>query len=119
GVVITATSALSELVSAANLAPGTVVCDVSRPMNVARNLEDERPDVVLIEGGVLVPPPPFDCGIDLGIGRDRSYACMAETMLLALERDTTHSTLGNEIDLGALPWLAEAARRVGFSLPER
>jgi predicted amino acid dehydrogenase len=118
-VVVTATSALSELVSAANLAPGTVVCDVSRPMNVARNLEDERPDVVLIEGGVLVPPPPFDCGIDLGIGRDRSYACMAETMLLALERDTTHATLGSEVDLGALPWLAEAARRAGFSLPER
>jgi acetylornithine/succinyldiaminopimelate/putrescine aminotransferase/predicted amino acid dehydrogenase len=119
GIVVTATSALSELVSAENLAPGAVVCDVSRPMNVARDLEDRRPDVVLIEGGVLVPPPPFDCGIDLGIGRDRAYACMAETMLLALEHDTAHATCGSEIDLGALPWLDDAARRAGFSLPER
>jgi acetylornithine/succinyldiaminopimelate/putrescine aminotransferase/predicted amino acid dehydrogenase len=119
GIVVTATSALSELVSATNLAPGAVVCDVSRPMNVARDLMDRRPDVVLIEGGVLVPPPPFDCGIDLGIGRDRSYACMAETMLLAVERDTSHVTFGSEIDLGAIPWLDQASRRAGFSLPER
>jgi predicted amino acid dehydrogenase len=118
-VVVTATSALSELVSAANLAPGAIVCDVSRPMNVARRLQQERPDVLLIEGGVLVPPPPFDSGIDLGIGRAHSYACMAETMLLALERDVAHATLGSEIDLAHLPWLADAARRVGFSLAEQ
>jgi predicted amino acid dehydrogenase len=117
-IVITATSALSELVSAANLARGAVICDVSRPMNVAPDLENQRPDVTLIEGGVLVAPPRFDSGFDLGIGRDRAYACMAETMLLALERDTAHATLGSEIDLGVLPWLADAARRAGFSLPE-
>jgi acetylornithine/succinyldiaminopimelate/putrescine aminotransferase/predicted amino acid dehydrogenase len=117
GIVVTATSALGELVSGASLAPRAVVCDVSRPVNVSRDLRQRRPDVVLIEGGVLKPPPPFDSGIDLGIGRDRAYACMAETMLLAIERDAAHCSVGNEIDLGNLPWFADAARRAGFTLP--
>lgn len=115
-VVVTATSALGELVTAGDLAPGAIVCDVSRPVNVSRKLPGLRPDVTLIEGGVIKPHPPFDSGFDLGVGRDRTYACMAEAMLLALERDTTHNTVGQEIDIAKLSWLESAAQRAGFQL---
>jgi acetylornithine/succinyldiaminopimelate/putrescine aminotransferase/predicted amino acid dehydrogenase/acyl carrier protein len=112
--VFTATSATGLLVDPAVLAPGAVVCDISRPINIPRDLATQRPDVLLLEGGVLAPQPPFDCGIDLGIGRDRCYACMAETMLLALEQSPERATLGPTIDTAGLPLLAEAAERCGM-----
>lgn len=115
-VVVTATSALGHLVNATDLAPGAIVCDVSRPINVSREIALLRPDVILIEGGIVRPPAPFDCGFDLGVGRDRAYACMAETMLLALERDPARGTVGQDIDMAKLPWLEAAARRAAFAL---
>ncbi len=115
-VVVTATSAVGELVTAPDLARGAIVCDVSRPINVSRLITGLRPDVILIEGGVLRPHAPFDCGFDLGVGRNRTYACMAETMLLALEHDPSRGTLGQDIDIAKLPWLESAARRAGFRL---
>jgi predicted amino acid dehydrogenase len=114
--IVTATTALEELVKPDDLAPGTIVCDISRPINVSREITAARPDVVLIEGGVLKPHPPFDSRLDLGVGRHRAYACLAETMLLALEQDMTHTSLGQEIDMSQLPWLESAARRAGFRL---
>ena len=81
-----------------------------------REIATLRPDVVLIEGGVIRPHGAFDSGVDLGLGRDRAFACMAETMLLALEKDPARGTVGHEIATEKLPWLGAAAGRAGFVL---
>lgn len=83
-VVVLATSATHTLVRAEDLAAHAVVCDLSRPFNVPLTLRDERPDVTLIEGGLIATPSPIDLR-RLGLPRDTVYACMAETMLLALD----------------------------------
>jgi predicted amino acid dehydrogenase len=115
-VVVTSTSAVGLLVDPNALARGAIVCDVSRPINVPRVVIQQRPDVTFIEGGVMVPPPPFDTGVDLGIGRDRTYACLAETMIVALESATNRCTVGQHIDLAKMRWFEAASERAGFSV---
>ncbi len=74
-VVVTATTALGEIIAAADLPAGAVVCDISRPVNISRGITAVRPDVIFIEGGVIRPYGLFDSGNRLGSG-PRSDLCL-------------------------------------------
>ncbi|HEX4149074.1 MAG TPA: aminotransferase class III-fold pyridoxal phosphate-dependent enzyme, partial [Pirellulales bacterium] len=82
-IVVTSTSAPGTLIGPADLALGAVVCDLSRPANVSREVAGARPDVLVIEGGVVAVPGQPKLG-RFGLGRGNAFACMAETMLLTL-----------------------------------
>src|SRR5690606_1658925 len=82
--VVIATSTADEFITPGMLRPGAVVCDMSRPPNVSRQVEKERPDVLVLDGGVIeVPGRPW-FGWDFGYEQGLAYACMSETMMLAL-----------------------------------
>ncbi len=94
-VVISATSATGKVIHAGNLKEGAVVCDISRPANVSEEVDEARPDVLVIDGGVIEVPGLPSLGWDFGFDRGLAYACMAETMLLALEKRYKHFSLGS------------------------
>src|SRR5690606_23096822 len=51
--VVIATSSAEEFITPEMLRHGAVVCDMSRPPNVSRRVEKERPDVLVLDGGVI------------------------------------------------------------------
>lgn len=114
GAVITATNALGALADPSHFQRGAVVSDVSRPFNLPPDLNHARPDLRVIEGGVIAPWGPFDLGIDLGTPPGSTYACMAETMLLALTGAPDRGKLGNHTDLPHLTWISGAAMEAGM-----
>ncbi len=115
-VVLTVTSAVEPIIEPAHLKPGAVVCDVARPRNVSRCVADERDDVLVIEGGVMDVPGQANFGFDFGFPPGKAYACMAETMILALEERYECYTLGKEISLEKVDEIAELATTHGFRL---
>ncbi len=94
-VVISATSATERVIHAGNLKQGAVVCDISRPANVSEEVDQARPDVLVIDGGVVEVPGLPSFGWDFGFEEGLAYACMAETMMLALEQKYKHYSLGS------------------------
>src|SRR5690606_7443745 len=95
--VVTAPSTAGEVSTPELMRRGPVVCDMSRPPNVSRRVEAERPDVLVLDGGVIeVPGKPW-FGWDFGYERGLAYACMSETMMLALERDYRDTSLGTDL----------------------
>lgn len=94
-VVISATSATEKVIHAGNLKPGAIVCDISRPANVSEEVDAARPDVLVIDGGVVEIPGQPSLGWDFGFEEGLAYACMAETMMLALEQRYKHFSLGS------------------------
>lgn len=84
-VVISVTSDDSAVILPEDLAPGAIVIDVARPRDVSIRVAKERPDVLVIEGGVVAVPGAPKLGLDFGFGPGNAYACMAETMILAAE----------------------------------
>jgi len=92
--VLTVTSAVGTIIDAHHLKTGAVVCDVSRPRDVSRQVVEERDDVLVIEGGMVEVPGEVDFGFDFGFPPGMAYACMAETMTLALEGRYESYTLG-------------------------
>jgi acetylornithine/succinyldiaminopimelate/putrescine aminotransferase len=117
GVVIAATSAVDAPLDAGRFASGAVVCDLSVPTAIGGG-GVARGDVRVIRGGIARLP----CGEDVGfpgfpLGVGRTYGCMAEAMVLALEgvrstRFTGRLTASHVRDIEVM------ARRHGFGLAD-
>lgn len=117
-VVVSATSSTGELVTPGNLKHGALVCDLSRPPNVSRAVRDARPDVLAIDGGVVAVPGLPSLGWNFGFEPGLAYACMAETMMLALEHHYTDTSLGTDLNLETILWMRDLARRHGFQVAQ-
>jgi predicted amino acid dehydrogenase len=115
-VVLTVSSATDVLIEPDDLRPGAVVCDVARPRNVSRVVYEKRNDVLVIDGGVIEVPGEVDFGLDFGFPPRMCEACVAETILLALERRYENFTLGKEISLAQVEEISALARKHGFRL---
>jgi predicted amino acid dehydrogenase len=115
-VVLTVSSATDVLIEPDDLRPGAVVCDVARPRNVSRVVYERRNDVLVIDGGVIEVPGDVDFGFDFGFPPRMCEACVAETILLALEHRYENFTLGKEISLAQVEEISALARKHGFRL---
>lgn len=115
-VVVTATSQVSSLIAPSMLKFGSIVCDVSRPPDVSLEVKEARPDVLVIDGGVMAIPGCPDLGLDFGFEQGQAYACMSETMMLALEHHYEHFGLGVDINAATIAHTRKLAKKHGFSL---
>ncbi|MDW7738667.1 MAG: aminotransferase class III-fold pyridoxal phosphate-dependent enzyme [Bacillota bacterium] len=116
-IVISATSATEKVIHAGNLKTGAIVCDISRPANVSEEVDAARPDVLVIDGGVVEVPGLPSFGWDFGFEQGLAYACMAETMMLALEQHYKHYSLGSSgVNLETILQTRYWATEHGFKL---
>lgn len=115
-VIIAVTSALDTIIEPEDLKPGAIVCDVARPRNVSRQVAEKRNDVLVIEGGVVEVPGEVDFGLNFGFPERTSYACMAETIILALEGRYEPFTLGRELSVAQIETISALADKHGFKL---
>ena len=115
-IVLTVTSALDFLIEPEDLKPGAVVCDVARPRNVSKDVSVKRKDVLVIEGGIINIPGDVNFGFNFGFPPKTSYACMAETMILALEKRYENFSLGRSLDVSKVDLISQMAAKHGFSL---
>jgi len=115
-IIVTVTSAVDTVIEPHHLHPGAVVCDVARPRDVSIRVAQQRDDVLIIEGGVVAVPGEVDFHFNFGFPARTSYACMAETMILALESRYESFSLGKELELARVKEIAVLAEKHGFVL---
>ncbi len=115
-VVVTVTSAVDTVIEPSYLKAGAVVCDVARPRDVSRQVARERPDVLVIEGGVVQVPGEVDFHYNFGFPPQTAYACMAETMILALENRAECFSLGRDLTVEQVREISALASRHGFKM---
>jgi predicted amino acid dehydrogenase len=115
-VVVTVTSAGESIIEPHHLKSGAVVCDVARPRDVSVRVARERDDVLVIEGGVVSVPGDVEFGMNFGFPPRTAYACMSETMMLALEDRPEAFTIGKDVTKEQVLETREMAKRLGFGL---
>ena len=79
-------------------------------------MAEVRDDVLVIEGGMVEVPGPVDFGFNFGFPPGKAYACMAETMALALEGRYEDYSVGEQITLAQVEEIGALAARHGFRL---
>jgi acetylornithine/succinyldiaminopimelate/putrescine aminotransferase/acyl-CoA synthetase (AMP-forming)/AMP-acid ligase II/predicted amino acid dehydrogenase/acyl carrier protein len=115
-IVVCCTSATERIVREECLRPSAVVCDVSRPSNVGPEVQALRPDVMVIDGGVIRLPGDTSLGFNASLPRGHAYACMAETMMLAMEQRYRDISLGFDLPLEQVLDMERLADELGFQV---
>lgn len=115
-IVIAVTSAIDTIIDVDDLKPGTIVCDVARPRSVSKAVAEKRDDVLVIEGGVVEVPGDVNFNFNFGFPPKTAYACMAETMILALEGRYENFTLGRDLTIKQIEKISRLAAKHGFKL---
>jgi predicted amino acid dehydrogenase len=114
--ILTVTSAVHDVIRPEHLQPGSVVCDVARPRDVSAMVARVRDDILVIDGGMVDVPGPVDFHFNFGFPSGKAYACMAETIALALEGRFEDYTLGKHITRERVEEIGAMARKHGFRL---
>ncbi len=96
--VVTATSgAGKKILDIMKVKPGCVITDVARPLDIPASDVAKRPDVLVIESGEIELPGEVRMK-EIGLPPKVAYACLAETIVLALEGRFENFTLGRNIE---------------------
>jgi predicted amino acid dehydrogenase len=96
--IVTATSGAGKrILDIMKVKPGCVITDVARPLDISAEDVAKRPDVLVIESGEIQLPGEVHMK-DIGLPKGIAYACLAETIVLALEARFENFTLGRNIE---------------------
>ncbi|MGE5644008.1 MAG: shikimate dehydrogenase [Byssovorax cruenta] len=114
--ILTVTSAIHDVIRPEHLQPGSVVCDVARPRDVSAMVAAARDDILVIDGGMVDVPGPVDFHFNFGFPPGKAYACMAETIALALEGRFEDYTLGKHLTRARVEEIDQMAKKHGFRL---
>ena len=96
-VIVTATSAAGhKVLDIMRVKPGCVITDVARPLDMSAEDIAKRPDVLVIESGEVELPGELRMK-SIGLPDRVAYACLAETIVLALEGRYENFTVGRSI----------------------
>ncbi|MFW5985007.1 MAG: aminotransferase class III-fold pyridoxal phosphate-dependent enzyme, partial [Halanaerobiaceae bacterium] len=116
-ITICATNTVKKLITPENVKHKAIICDISRPKNVSQKMEQQRPDVLVIDGGVIAVPGRPSMGWNFGFDQGLVYACMAETMMLALEEDYQNMSIGSSgVTIESILYTQKLAQKHGFEV---
>ena len=114
--VVTATSGAGKRVlDIMAVKPGCVITDVARPLDLSAEDVARRPDVLVIESGEIELPGEVRMK-DIGLPRGVAYACLAETVVLALEGRYETYTVGRDIEWEKVKEIYRLGLRHGMRL---
>jgi predicted amino acid dehydrogenase len=116
-VIITATNSAEPIVYPEHLPAGQVViCDLAVPADVSPEVMKQRPDVVVLRGGIVRLPGSSGLTITgLPLPPGHLFACLAETVLLGLEGHQGHFSFG-PITREQVVRIGDMAERHGYEM---
>jgi len=96
--IVTATSGAGKrILDIMEVKPGCVITDVARPLDLSAADVAKRPDVLVVESGEITLPGDVKMK-NIGLPKGVAYACLAETVVLALEGRYETFTVGRNIE---------------------
>lgn len=110
-IVIVATNRIPTELDIRKLNPGSVVFDSSYPRRIPAGL---RNDILVIDGVTIRPPGNVDFHFDFGLPKGLCYPCMAEPMILALERKFEDYSLGRDLSAEKIREITRIGAKHGF-----
>lgn len=121
-IVLTVTSAISAIIKSEDLKPGSIVCDVAIPANIAKEVAKARDDVFVFEGGLAKLPYQSEI-------KDRTfndlmptgsiYGCLAEGVVLAFDGKFENYSIGRgRITEARVSEISRIAKKHGLQLAD-
>ncbi len=114
--IVTATSGAGKRVlDIMAVKPGCVITDVARPLDLSAEDVARRPDVLVVESGEIELPGDVRMK-NIGLPPNVAYACLAETVVLALEGRYETFTVGRNIEWAKVKEIYKLGLKHGMKL---
>ncbi|WP_296607551.1 dehydrogenase [Nocardioides sp.] len=114
--IVTATSGAGKRVlDIMAVKPGCVITDVARPLDLSAEDVARRPDVLVVESGEIELPGDVRMK-NIGLPKNVAYACLAETVVLALEGRYETFTVGRNIEWAKVKEIYKLGLKHGMRL---
>ena len=114
--IVTATSGAGKRVlDIMTVKPGAVITDVARPLDLSAEDVAKRPDVLVVESGEIELPGNVKMR-SIGLPEGVAYACLAETVVLALEGRYETFTVGRNIEWSKVKEIYQLGLKHGMRL---
>ncbi|MFT6201912.1 MAG: 4-aminobutyrate aminotransferase-like enzyme/predicted amino acid dehydrogenase [Candidatus Endobugula sp.] len=115
--VVCAANSSEAFIEEKHLKEEALVCDIAVPHNISEALLSKRPDIHCLRGGIVSTPngESLDPRARAYLGAGQVYACMAETIVLGLEKYPHHYSYGN-IDKQQVKTIMQHAKTHGLAL---
>ncbi len=115
--IVTSTSgAGKKILDITKVKPGCVITDVARPLDLPPEEVAKRPDVLVIESGEIELPSKVKGLKSIGLPPNTIYACLAETIVLALEGRFEVFTIGRDTEWQKVKEIYRLGLRHGMKL---
>ena len=115
GDVVVSVTSDGAVIDEAWLLPGTLVLDLALPRDVHR--AGHRSDVLLVDGGLVTMPAEASSSWLADLCTDGTiFGCLAETMILALERRAEPFSVGRELELEKIEEIGRLGAKHGFGV---
>lgn len=100
------------------LKPEAVVLDGTQPRMTTKELVLKRPDLTVIDGGIVKAPGITQLKRTLGLPENHFFACFSETALLSIDNHQDHFSIGNPTLEQAefIEKVAKKHKKYGFEL---
>lgn len=115
--IVTSTSgAGKKILDIMRVKPGCVITDVARPLDLPPSEVAKRPDVLVIESGEIELPTKVKGLKSIGLPPNVIYACLAETIVLALEGRFEVFTVGRDTEWDKVKEIYKLGLKHGMKL---
>jgi predicted amino acid dehydrogenase len=116
--IFSATSEPDPLIFPEHVRGGTLIYDLGRPADVDEAVK-RVPGVEIVPGGTVRPPGGADYRLDIHFGVGTVPACLAETIIIALENCPERRTLGDGSKTENVDFFVRKAEELGFTVVDR
>jgi acyl-phosphate glycerol 3-phosphate acyltransferase len=116
--IFSATSEPDPVIFPVHVRSGTLIYDLGRPADVDESVKDV-PGVEVVPGGTVRPPGRMEQRLDIHFGRGTIPACLAETIIIALENCPERRTLGENSKTENVEFFVRKAEELGFTVVDR
>lgn len=116
--IFTATSTVDPVLYPCHVRTGTVIYDLGRPADVDDSVLGVQ-GVTVIPGGVVRPPGVVQQRLDVHFGDGQIPACMAETILIALDECYERVSLGGDTKSENIDYFVGRAEKYGFEVVDQ
>lgn len=114
-IVVVATSASGAIISPEMLKRDAIVYDITQPQNVSVDVQKKRPDVLIVDGGIVKLPDDVSVRVQMGLPQGTTFACLTETMLIAAENYKKNFSIG-DVQLDQVTYISNVAEKYAFEL---
>jgi predicted amino acid dehydrogenase len=115
--IFTATSEPNPVVMPEHVRPGTLIYDLGRPPDVDEAVKAVE-GVGVVPGGTVRPPGKPTGRLNIYFGVGQIPACMAETLIIALDGAYDRKSLGGEVRLENIDYFVRRGDELGFQVVE-